>query len=68
MRGWSLAGIAAAVLLAGASAAYAFDPVVEAQNYGKGLERQSIYTTPSYEAKLRVVRLVARRKTSVCAW
>src|SRR5881227_123769 len=55
MRGWSLAGIAAAVLLAGASAAYAFDPVVEAQNYGKGLERQSIYTTPSYEAKLRVV-------------
>jgi dienelactone hydrolase len=55
MRGWSLAGIAAAVLLAGASAAYAFDPVVEAQNYGKGLERQSVYTTPSYEAKLRVV-------------
>src|SRR4051794_33583518 len=55
MRGWSLAGIVAAVLLAGASAAYAFDPVVEAQNYGKGLERQSIYTTPSYEAKLRVV-------------
>src|SRR5436190_2758526 len=54
-RGWICAGVAAAVLLAGASAAYAFDPVVEAQNYGKGLERQSIYTTPSYEAKLRVV-------------
>jgi dienelactone hydrolase len=55
MRGWSLAGIAAAVLLAGASAAHAFDPVVEAQNYGKGLERQSIYMTPEYQAKLRVV-------------
>jgi dienelactone hydrolase len=55
MRGWTVAGIAAAVLLAGASAAHAFDPVVEAQNYGKGLERQSIYTTPQYEAKLRVV-------------
>jgi dienelactone hydrolase len=55
MRGWTVAGIAAAVLLAGASAAYAFDPVVEAENYSKGLERQAIYTTPEYQAKLRVI-------------
>jgi dienelactone hydrolase len=55
MRGWTVAAIAAAVLLAGASAAYALDPAVEAENYGKGLERQAIYTTPEYQAKLRLV-------------
>ncbi|HEY1595199.1 MAG TPA: hypothetical protein VGF74_07375 [Thermoleophilaceae bacterium] len=41
--------------MAGASAASAFDPVVEAQNYSKGLERQAIYTTPEYQAKLRLI-------------
>ncbi len=55
MRGWTVAAIAAAVLLTGASAAYALDPAVEAQNYGKGLERQAIYLTPAYQAKLRLV-------------
>jgi dienelactone hydrolase len=58
MRGWTVAGAAAAVLLASASAAYAFDPAVEAQNYSKGLERQAIYSTPDYQAKLRLVSQV----------
>jgi dienelactone hydrolase len=58
MRGWTVAGVAAAVLLAGASAAHAFDPAVEAQNYSKGLERQAIYLTPDYQAKLRLVSQV----------
>jgi len=39
---------------AGATAAQAFDPATEAENYSKGLERQSIYTTPAYEAQLRL--------------
>jgi hypothetical protein len=55
MRKLTVAGIAAAVSLAAASAAYAFDPAVEAENYSKGLERQSIYLTPDYQAKLRVI-------------
>jgi dienelactone hydrolase len=55
MRGWTVAVIAAAVMLAGASVAYALDPAVEAENYSKGLERQAIYTTPEYQAKLRVI-------------
>ena len=55
MRGWTVAGVAAAVLLVGASAAYAFDPAVEAENYSKGLERQAIYSTVDYQAKLRLV-------------
>jgi dienelactone hydrolase len=54
MRGWSAAAIAFAVLAVGASTAQAFDPVVEAQNYSKGLERQAIYTTPEYQLKLRL--------------
>jgi hypothetical protein len=54
MRGWLVAGISAAVLLCAASAAYAFDPVVEAENYSKGLERQSIYMTPEYQASRTV--------------
>jgi dienelactone hydrolase len=54
MRGWSVAGIAAVVALAGATAAQAFDPATEAENYSKGLERQAIYTTPAYEAQLRL--------------
>ncbi|HEY2601189.1 MAG TPA: hypothetical protein VGI67_06500 [Thermoleophilaceae bacterium] len=47
--------MAAAVLLVGAAAAYAFDPAVEGENYSKGLERQAIYTTPEYQAKLRLI-------------
>jgi dienelactone hydrolase len=42
-------------MLAGATTAYALDPAVEAENYSKGLERQAIYTTPEYQAKLRVI-------------
>jgi dienelactone hydrolase len=34
------------------SADTAFDPVVEAKNYSKTLERQKEYDTPSYQAKL----------------
>ena len=61
MRGWSVAGVAAAVtLVAGTSAAQAFDPVVEAQNYGKGSERQAIYDTPDYQAKLAEISLQNR--------
>jgi len=55
MRGWTVAAVAAAVLLVGASAASALNPTVEAQNYSKGLERQSIYLTPDYQAKLRLI-------------
>ncbi len=44
-----------AATLALASAAYAFDPAVEAQNYSKGQERQAIYNTPEYQALLRQV-------------
>jgi dienelactone hydrolase len=48
------AGAAAVVaLLVCASAAQAFDPAAEAQNYGKGTERQAIYSTPEYQARLR---------------
>ena len=55
MRGCTIAGVAVALLLAGASAAYAFDPAVEAENYSKGLERQAIYTSPGYELQLRLI-------------
>jgi dienelactone hydrolase len=46
--------------LAGAAAAYAFDPATEAQNYGKGQERQAIYDTPAYQAQLRQVSVKNR--------
>src|SRR3954447_7308758 len=51
-------GIAAVLLLAGviaAPAVAAFDPVVESKNYSKVEERQRIYDTPEYQAKLRAV-------------
>jgi dienelactone hydrolase len=49
-------GAAAAVaLLVCASAAQAFDPAAEAQNYSKGNERAAIYSTPEYQALLRQV-------------
>jgi hypothetical protein len=37
------------------AAAAALDPVVEAKNYAKTLERQRIYDAPDYQAKLHVV-------------
>ncbi|MFL5896258.1 MAG: hypothetical protein ACJ76Z_14245 [Thermoleophilaceae bacterium] len=43
---------AGATALAGPAAA-AFDPVVESKNYSKVEERQRIYDTPEYQAKLR---------------
>jgi dienelactone hydrolase len=41
--------------LAASTAAAALDPVVEAKNYAKTLERQRIYGTLDYQARLRVV-------------
>ena len=40
--------------LTASTAAAALDPVVEAKNYAKTLERQRIYDAPDYQAKLRV--------------
>src|SRR3954447_7501367 len=42
-----------ALLSAAATALAAFDPVVESKNYSKVEERQRIYDTPEYQAKLR---------------
>ena len=39
-------------VLVGAGVAGAFDPVVEALNYNKGNERQTIYDTPDYQLQL----------------
>src|SRR5436853_2163946 len=49
-------GILAVALLVGllaAPALAAFDPGVESKNYSKIEERQRIYDTPDYQAKLR---------------
>jgi dienelactone hydrolase len=46
--------------LLSAATAYAFDPGKEAQNYGKGSERQAIYDTPDYQAKLAQVSVANR--------
>src|SRR5256886_5728765 len=43
------------LLTAGASAAIAFDPAVEAKNFSKTQERQTIYNTPEYQVLLRQV-------------
>ncbi len=42
------------------SPAAAFDPLVEAQNYNKGQERQTIYNTLQYQTLLRQVSLQNR--------
>ena len=42
-------------LIAGAPVANAFDPAVEAQNFSKTQERQTIYNTPEYQLLLRQV-------------
>jgi hypothetical protein len=51
----SIAGAALAVAIAIAGPARAFDPLVEAQNYNKGQERQTIYDTPQYQQELLAV-------------
>src|SRR3954471_18913251 len=45
--------LAAAALAA--PAASAFDPVVEAKNFSKVEERQTIYDTPQYQLQLRTI-------------
>ena len=42
----------AAIVSVTSGTAQAFDPVVEAQNFGKGNERSSIYNTPEYRQLL----------------
>jgi dienelactone hydrolase len=55
-RKWTV-GLAAAAMLAVAApvAVAAFNPVVEQENYSKLQERQTIYTTPQYQALLAQV-------------
>jgi len=57
--GAGAAGTVAALVLAlmAASAAAAFDPVVEEQNYSKTQERQNIYLTPQYQVQLAQVSM-----------
>jgi hypothetical protein len=58
-----LLGLPVAVMIAGTGASAAFggstpqpvNPAVEAQNYAKTTERQTIYLTPQYQAQLRAV-------------
>ena len=50
MLGAAACALAAALVVA--AAAHAFDPSVEAQNYNKGQERQTIYDTPQYSQLL----------------
>jgi dienelactone hydrolase len=52
-------------LIAGAPAASAFDPAVEAQNFSKTQERQTIYNTPEYQVLLRQVS--AQNRTAALA-
>jgi dienelactone hydrolase len=56
MQGRALAGaLGVVVALVAAPVAGAFDPAEEAQNYGKGAERQAVYSTPAYQLLLRQV-------------
>jgi dienelactone hydrolase len=58
MRRLALAvAVTVAAVLAGASSAAAFDPVVEAQNFNKGNERAAIYNTPEYRLLLQQVSI-----------
>src|SRR4029078_9199844 len=50
----------ATLLLGVAQMAQAFDPAVEAQNFSKIEERQTIYNTPAYQVLLRQVSLQNR--------
>jgi dienelactone hydrolase len=47
-------------LIVGAAVAQSFDPVIEAKNFSKIEERQTIYNTPEYQALLRQVSLQNR--------
>jgi dienelactone hydrolase len=56
MQGRALAGALGVVAaLVAAPVAGAFDPAEEASSYGKGLERQAVYSTPAYQLQLRTV-------------
>ncbi len=60
-RGPAIAVLTVAIALLGGSAvASAFDPVYEAKDYSKTLERARIYSTPEYQAKLRTISLQNR--------
>jgi dienelactone hydrolase len=60
-RGPAIAALAVAIsLLGGSSVASAFDPIYEAKDFSKTLERARIYSTPEYQAKLREVGLQNR--------
>jgi dienelactone hydrolase len=57
----AIAALAVAIALLGGSAvASAFDPVYEAKDYSKTLERARIYSTPQYQAKLRTISVQNR--------
>jgi dienelactone hydrolase len=47
-------------LLGGSSVASAFDPLYEAKDFSKTLERARIYSTPDYQLKLRTIGLQNR--------
>jgi dienelactone hydrolase len=59
-RGFPAVLFAVVVVLSAAAPASAFDPVYEAKNYAKTLERASIYSTPAYQLKLRTIGLQNR--------
>jgi hypothetical protein len=57
-RGTAIAALAVAItVLGGAAAASAIDPVYEAKDYSKTLERARIYMTPEYQLRLRAQSL-----------
>ena len=56
----ALAFAVVASLIAGTSVATAFDPALEAQNFSKTQERQTIYNTPAYQVLLRQVSVQNR--------
>jgi hypothetical protein len=55
-----LAASAVALALVWGGTASAFDPVYEAKNYSKTLERSRVYSTPAYQLELRTVSLQNR--------
>ena len=60
-RGTTIAALTVAIAaVGGTSAASAFDPVYEAKDYSKTLERARIYSTPDYQLKLRTIGLQNR--------
>ncbi len=62
-RVWIVLLVVALAGLVSVPWAHAFDPTVEAQNYSKGQERQTIYDTPQYQALLaQVVSRTSRRR------